>query len=52
MYSLKHWQEELKSLNDVQLVWFNNFWINKRATREGRNPKTEKLLKINAVKCT
>ena len=40
--------DELKKGEKVQLVGFGTFEVSKRAAREGRNPKSGKVMKIAA----
>ena len=40
----------LKSGNKVTLVGFGTFSVSKRAARNGRNPQTGAVIKINAKK--
>ncbi len=42
--------EELKKEHKVQLVGFGTFEVSRRAAREGRNPQTGKVMKIEACK--
>lgn len=42
--------EQLKEGEKVQLVGFGTFEVSERATREGRNPRTGKTMKIAACK--
>lgn len=42
--------DELKNDGKVQLVGFGTFEVSKRAAREGRNPQTGKVMKIEASK--
>ncbi len=42
--------EELKKEHKVQLVGFGTFEVSKRAAREGRNPQTGNVMKIEACK--
>ena len=42
--------EALKNDDKVQLVGFGTFEVSKRAAREGRNPQTDKTIKIAACK--
>ena len=42
--------EELKKEHKVQLVGFGTFEVTKRAAREGRNPQTGSVMKIDACK--
>ncbi|HGJ5864165.1 MAG TPA: HU family DNA-binding protein [Arsenophonus nasoniae] len=41
--------EALKAGDDVQLVGFGNFQVKQRAARDGRNPKTGKVIQIAAA---
>lgn len=41
-------QESLKAGNDVRLVGFGTFTVQKRAASEGRNPRTGDKIKIPA----
>ena len=42
--------EELKKGEKVQLVGFGTFEVSERAAREGRNPQTGEIMKIEASK--
>ena len=42
--------EQLKAGDKVQLVGFGTFEVSERAAREGRNPRTNEVLKIDATK--
>lgn len=42
--------EELKKGEKVQLVGFGTFEVSERAAREGRNPQTGDVMKIDASK--
>ena len=42
--------EEMKKGEKVQLVGFGTFEVSERAAREGRNPQTGKIMKIEACK--
>ncbi len=42
--------EELKKGNKIQLVGFGTFEVSQRAARTGRNPQTNKEIKIPASK--
>ncbi len=43
-------EEALVSGEKVQLVGFGTFEVRERAAREGRNPRTNEVLKIDATK--
>ena len=42
--------DELKKGGKVQLVGFGTFEVSERAAREGRNPQTGEVMKIDASK--
>ncbi len=42
--------EELKKGNKIQLIGFGTFGIKERKARQGRNPRTGKVVKIAASK--
>ena len=42
--------KQLKKGEKIQLVGFGTFEVTKRAAREGRNPQTNKVMKIKASK--
>ena len=42
--------EELKKGEKIQLVGFGTFEVSERAAREGRNPQTGEVMKIEASK--
>ena len=42
--------DELKNGGKVQLVGFGTFEVSERAAREGRNPQTGEVMKIDASK--
>jgi len=42
--------EELKKGEKIQLVGFGTFEVSERAAREGRNPQTKQVMKIEASK--
>ena len=42
--------EELKKGEKIQLVGFGTFEVSERAAREGRNPQTGEVMKIDACK--
>ncbi len=42
--------EELKKGNKIQLIGFGTFSIKERKARQGRNPRTGKVVKIAASK--
>lgn len=42
--------EELKKEHKVQLVGFGTFEVSKRSARDGRNPQTGEVMKIDACK--
>ncbi|MBN4667002.1 HU family DNA-binding protein [Pandoraea nosoerga] len=43
-------KKALKKGDDVTLVGFGTFFVNKRAARTGRNPRTGDAIKIKAAK--
>ena len=42
--------EELKKVEQIQLVGFGTFKVSERAAREGRNPQTGETMQIKASK--
>ena len=42
--------EQLKAGDKVQVVGFGTFEVSERAAREGRNPQTGEMMKIEACK--
>ena len=43
-------EDELRKGGKVQIVGFGNFEVSERAARDGRNPRTGEVMKIEATK--